>query len=134
MILKEKIVTTEAKAKQLKQEIERLVSRSKKLDLTTRRRLLSFLHEKSAAEKLFERIVPQFQERVGGYVRVIKLPARRGDRAPMARVEFVEAIKEQVEAVKKVKTVKSVKKTAKRPARKAKEKNARNQSNKGKRS
>jgi len=93
LILHEKVTTTEARAKLLKREAERLISRSKRLDLTTRRRLLAFLPEKPAAEKLFERIVPQFTSRVGGYVRVIKLPPRRGDQAPLARVEFVEEIK-----------------------------------------
>lgn len=141
LVLREKIVTTEAKAKFLKREIERLISRSKKLDLAARRRVLALLPEKEAAEKLFERIVPQFLDRVGGYVRVIKLPPRRGDQAPLARVEFVEGIKEKVKTIKPVKSIKSVKvsKTAKRtrpvgagkPARKT---DAKNKSNKGKRS
>jgi len=95
-----KLTTTEARAKALKREIERLISRSKKLDLTTRRRILSLLPEKSAAHRFLEQIVPQFKDRVGGYVRVVKLPPRRGDNAPMARVEFVEKIKEKAPAAK----------------------------------
>ena len=94
LILHDKVVTTEAKAKQLKQKVERLISRSKNLDLSARRKIRSLLPEKIAAEKLIERIAPQFKERIGGYVRVIKLPQRRGDNAPMARIEFVEKIAE----------------------------------------
>lgn len=88
-----KVTTTEARAKSLKREIERLISRSKDLSLVTRRKALALFTQKSAAQKFLEQIVPQFSQRVGGYVRVIKLAHRRGDRAPQARVEFVEEIK-----------------------------------------
>ncbi len=93
LILHGKITTTEARAKLLKREIERFISRSKKLDLVARRRVLALLPEKEAAKKFWEQIIPQFKKREGGYVRVIKLPNRRGDNAPMARIEFVEEIK-----------------------------------------
>jgi len=96
LVLYGSLTTTEARAKILKTEVERLISRAKKADLATRRRVLAFLPSDRAAKKLFEQIVPQFMERVGGYVRVVKLPPRRGDNAPMARVEFVEEIKERV--------------------------------------
>lgn len=94
------LVTTETRAKALKSEAERLISRAKKADLSTRRKVLALLPKRSAAEKLFGQVVPQFsakggKERVGGYVRVVKLPSRRGDNAPMARVEFVEEIKKE---------------------------------------
>lgn len=98
-----KITTTEARAKALKRETERLISRSKRLDLTTRRRILALLPERSAAHRFLEQIVPQFKDRVGGYVRVVKLPPRRGDNAPMARIEFVEEIKEPAAPPKKEK-------------------------------
>jgi large subunit ribosomal protein L17 len=100
------LVTTETKAKALKSEAERLISKTKfaqsgsasgrKMGLAVRREALAFLTKESAAEKLFEQVVPQFKDRVGGYVRVVKLPSRRGDNAPMARVEFVEEIAEPV--------------------------------------
>jgi len=92
LILSGFLVTTEARAKTLKVGVERLISRTKSLDLAARRRVLAFLPKKPAAKKLLEQIVPQFKDRVGGYVRVVKLPPRRGDNAPMARVEFVEEI------------------------------------------
>uniref|UniRef100_A0A832E0T6 50S ribosomal protein L17 n=1 Tax=candidate division WWE3 bacterium TaxID=2053526 RepID=A0A832E0T6_UNCKA len=94
LVAHNKIVTTESQAKILKREAERLISRSKRLDLTARRRALALFSEKESSAKFLEQIVPQFRERVGGYVRVVKLPSRRGDRAPLARVEFVEKIEE----------------------------------------
>lgn len=111
LITHNKLVTTESRAKLLKKEIERLISRSKRLDLTVRRRALA-LFPKASATKFLEQIVPQFRERVGGYVRVVKLPHRRGDRAPLARVEFVEEISASLlppRGIKPVKAVKTVK-------------------------
>lgn len=87
-----KVTTTEAKAKALKRQVERLISRSKRLDLVARRRVLAILPRDKLAEKFLGQIVPQLKERVGGYVRIVKLPHRLGDHAPMARVEFVEEI------------------------------------------
>lgn len=118
-----KVTTTEANAKALKRQIDRLISRSKDLSLVTRRKALSLFTHKSTARKFLDQVVPQFSQRVGGYVRVTKLNYRRGDHAPIARVEFVEDIKEEVNPVKEVKAAKSVKakepkKTvAKKPAR-----------------
>ncbi|MDP1710666.1 MAG: 50S ribosomal protein L17 [candidate division WWE3 bacterium] len=130
LITHNKLVTTESRAKTLKREVERLISRSKRLDLTVRRRSLALFSRKQVALKFLEQIVPQFRERVGGYVRVVKLPHRRGDRAPLARVEFVEEIKEkEVKPVKAVKTVKTVK-----VVRRSKARNVKNKSNKSKRS
>lgn len=143
LITHNKLVTTESRAKLLKKEVERLISRSKRLDLTVRRRALALFSRKQAALKFLEQIVPQFRERVGGYVRVVKLPHRRGDRAPLARVEFVEEIKEK--EVKPVKAVKAVKTERRSPRLKATKlhskvtkvseaKNVKNKSNKSKRS
>lgn len=124
-----KITTTEAKAKALKSEIDRLISRSKDLSLVTRRKALSLFTQKSAALKFLEQVVPQFSQRVGGYVRITKLSYRRGDHAPMARIEFVEEIKEKVKPVKAAKTggavaksggVKKVAKKGTKSAKKAK--------------
>jgi len=109
LVFSGKVVTTEAKAKALKREIDRLISRSKNLSLVTRRKALALFTKKSAAQKFIDQIVPQFSRRIGGYVRVVKLSYRRGDRAPQARVEFVEEIKSKVEEVKKVTEVKKAK-------------------------
>lgn len=118
LIIHNKLVTTESRAKLLKEEIERLISRSKRLDLTVRRQALA-LFSKASATKFLEQVVPQFQERVGGYVRVVKLPHRRGDHAPLARVEFVEEIKEkEAKVVKATKTEKSEKRAPRLKAEK----------------
>lgn len=116
-----KITTTEAKAKVLKRQMERLISRSKKLDLVVRRKILALFPQKQISRKFLEQVVPQFsakggsaaggKERVGGYVRVVKLPHRLGDHAPMARVEFVEEIKKDLGEPKPVKNLSNEKKT-----------------------
>lgn len=95
-----KVTTTEARAKSLKRQADRLISRSKSLSLVVRRKAFSVFPQKDTARKFLDQVVPQFRERIGGYVRVVKLAHRRGDRAPMARVEFVEEIKEKVKEVK----------------------------------
>jgi len=110
LILSGSLVTTEARAKILKTEVERFISRAKKADLSTRRKVLAFLPKERAAEKFLGQIVPQFSSRVGGFVRVVKLSPRRGDNAPMARVEFVEEIKE-VSGEKETKETKMTRKT-----------------------
>jgi len=131
LIVHGKIETTEARAKNLKKEVERLISRSKKLDLVTRRYILALLPDKAAAEKLFGEVVPQFKERIGGYVRVVKLPPRRGDNAPMARVEFVEEIKPP-QKLKVEQKVEGKKTAAKKTTARGKKEDAENKSNKSK--
>ena len=118
LIQHDKIVTTQTKAKALKREVERLISRSKSLNLTVRRRVLATFSQKKVAEKFLSQVVPQFKERVGGYVRVVKLPPRRGDQAPLARVEFVEEIKGAVEKKAEPKAA-AAKTPAKKPAAKS---------------
>lgn len=88
-IQKEKIVTTEARAKMLKQKSEKLVTLAKKQNVASFRLLLSRLPKKSA-EKIFYEIAPRYADRKGGYVRITKQSKRRvGDRAKTAKVEFV---------------------------------------------
>ena len=116
LIQHDKIVTTQTKAKALKREVERLISRSKSLNLTVR--VLATFSQKKVAEKFLSQVVPQFKERVGGYVRVVKLPPRRGDQAPLARVEFVEEIKGAVEKKAEPKAA-AAKTPAKKPAAKS---------------
>jgi len=89
LIMKERIKTTTAKAKYLKRKVEKLVTKAKKQDLATLRLLISRLPKKSAY-KLYYEIAPRYQERPGGYLRVVKLPLRRlKDGAELSIIEFV---------------------------------------------
>lgn len=94
LILHEKIVTTEAKAKAVRPVVEKLVTRAKKDSSVSRRYLTARLDRENAVRKLLELIGPTFKERPGGYVRIIKLPPRAGDNAEMAVIEFVEGVSE----------------------------------------
>lgn len=89
LIVKEKIQTTEAKAKEVKSATEKLVTIAKKQNLAALRMVLSKLNEK-AAQKLYHQIAPRYAERKGGYLRVIKLmKVRKNDASKMAIIEFV---------------------------------------------
>lgn len=89
MILAEKIETTEAKAKQIRSITEKMITLGKRNDLHARRQALAYLYDENAVTKLFEEIAPRYEERQGGYTRILKLGQRRGDAAPMAILELV---------------------------------------------
>ncbi|MDO8572517.1 MAG: 50S ribosomal protein L17 [bacterium] len=89
LIIKEKIRTTEAKAKELRPYIEKMVTRGRKGDVFSRRLLVSRLGNESATKKLVEKIAPRYKERTGGYTRIVKLTPRQGDASKMAIIEFV---------------------------------------------
>ena len=84
------ITTTEAKAKLLRPYAERMITKAKKGDLASRREVLKDLPDRDIVATLFHEIAPRFAERSGGYTRILKLGPRRGDGAPMARIELVE--------------------------------------------
>lgn len=87
LILHKKIKTTEAKAKALRPFIEKLVTKARKQTLASRRDLLK-LFDNNIAKKL-EEISKKYQNRPGGYTRIIKLGRRQTDAAKMAQIEFV---------------------------------------------
>ncbi|MBV1937412.1 50S ribosomal protein L17 [Streptomyces sp. BV286] len=87
-----KITTTEAKARRLRPYAERLVTKAKKGDLHNRRQVLSVITDKSIVHTLFTEIGPRYENRPGGYTRITKIGNRRGDNAPMAVIELVEAL------------------------------------------
>ena len=89
LILFEGIVTTEAKAKELRKYIEPMITKARTGTLANRRKLIGVLPVKKAVSKLFEVIGPRYKERPGGYTRIIKLPVRVGDGAKMAKIELV---------------------------------------------
>jgi large subunit ribosomal protein L17 len=86
----ERIRTTEAKAKAVRPEIERLITLGKRGDLHARRQALSTLsQDKFAVHKLFEDLAPRYAERPGGYTRILKLGPRRSDATEMVFIELV---------------------------------------------
>ena len=89
LIQHERIITTLPKAKELRPQIERLVTLGKNDSVHNRRRAERVVSEDSLVKKLFDTLGPRFTERPGGYTRIIKLGARRGDAAEMAILEFV---------------------------------------------
>lgn len=90
LIKHEQIKTTLPKAKELRPIVERLVTLSKRGDLHARRLVASRLQDKDMTKKLFDILGPRYQERQGGYIRIMKAGFRYGDNAPMAVIEFVE--------------------------------------------
>ncbi len=94
-----KITTTEAKAKRLRPLAERLITFAKRGDLAARRRVLTVVRDKDVVHVLFEEIGPRFANRPGGYTRITKIGPRKGDNAPMAVIELVEALTVQQAAV-----------------------------------
>ena len=87
-----RITTTEAKAKRLRPYAEHLITFGKRGDLHARRQVLKRLRDKSVVHTLFAEIGPRYVDRPGGYTRILKLGNRKGDNAPMAIIELVEAL------------------------------------------
>ena len=86
----ERIKTTEAKAKAVKPEIEKLITLAKRADLHARRQALSALsQDKFAVHKLFVEVAPRYANRDGGYTRILKLGPRRSDATEMVFIELV---------------------------------------------
>ncbi len=83
------IETTEAKAKELRPFVEKLVTKAKEGTVHARRLAGRHVHRRETADKLFRELGPKFAARQGGYTRILKTAARRGDGAEMARIEFV---------------------------------------------
>ena len=90
LIMHEQIKTTLAKAKLLRPVVEKYITIAKKGDLSSRRRLFSFLRSQLAVAKLLNVLSSRYKERNGGYLRILKAGFRYGDMAPMAVIEFVE--------------------------------------------
>ncbi len=89
LVRDEKIMTTEAKAKELRPFVEKLVTRASKGDIAARRLLVSRMGSETMAEKLMKEIAPRYTNRPGGYTRITKLAPREGDASKMAVIEFV---------------------------------------------
>jgi len=87
-----RITTTEAKARRLRPLAERLITKAKRGDLHNRRQVLRVVRDRGVVHALFEQIGPRFENRPGGYTRITKIGPRKGDNAPMAVIELVEAL------------------------------------------
>lgn len=103
LIINERIVTTEARAKEVRSTAEKMITLGKRGDLHARRQAASFVRNEvadvreeneavvveSALQKLFNDIAPRYTDRQGGYTRILKTEPRRGDAAPMVILELV---------------------------------------------
>jgi large subunit ribosomal protein L17 len=90
LIEHERIRTSQAKAKAVKPQVERLITLAKRGDLHARRRALSALgQDRFVVHKLFEEVAPRYAERPGGYTRIVKLGPRRSDSTEMVFLELV---------------------------------------------
>jgi large subunit ribosomal protein L17 len=94
-----RITTTEAKAKRLRPYAEKLVSFAKRGDLHSRRQVMTVIRDKDVVHTLFAEIGPRYANRPGGYTRITKVGPRKGDNAPMAVIELVEALTVSQQAV-----------------------------------
>lgn len=89
VILHEKVTTTEAKAKAVKPLVEKAITSGKTPTLASRRKLLGFFYTDHPVKKILEVLGPRYQNRAGGYTRIIKIGARKNDGADMVQIELV---------------------------------------------
>jgi len=90
LIDKERIVTTETRAKEVRKSFDKMVTYGKKGTLVSRRLALAFLeNDKKAVEKVFNELAPRYKDRNGGYTRIIKMTERKGDNALEVILELV---------------------------------------------
>jgi large subunit ribosomal protein L17 len=94
-----RITTTETKAKRLRPLAEKLVTFAKRGDLHARRQVMTTIRDKNVVHTLFAEIGPRYENRPGGYTRITKVGPRKGDNAPMAIIELVEALTVSQQAV-----------------------------------
>ncbi|MBO7701100.1 MAG: 50S ribosomal protein L17 [Eubacteriaceae bacterium] len=85
-----KIETTVYRAKETKRLVDKMITLGKKNDLAAKRRALSYIYDEATVYKLFDEIAPKYENRKGGYTRLVRLGTRRGDGAETAILELVE--------------------------------------------
>ena len=90
ILMKEEIKTTEARAKEARKFVDKMITYGKRGDLTSRRKALAFLrNDKEVVNKIFNDLAKRYETRNGGYTRIIKTAVRRGDSAELAIIELV---------------------------------------------
>jgi large subunit ribosomal protein L17 len=97
----ERVKTTDAKAKELRPLVEKMIGLGKRGDLHARRQALAIVRKEEIVTKLFETLSPRYQSRNGGYTRIVKLGFRPGDGAPVSILELIPDEKEAKAAKKK---------------------------------
>ncbi len=90
LIMNERIQTTDAKAKELRRWVDRMITLGKKQTIAARRRARAYVRTDEAVFKLFSEVAPRFVNRAGGYTRIIKVAQRHGDAAPMSIIELTD--------------------------------------------
>jgi large subunit ribosomal protein L17 len=113
-----RIKTTESKARALRPYAEKLITHAKKGTLHNRREVLKKIRDKDIVHNLFAEIGPFFADRNGGYTRIIKVEARKGDNAPMAVIELVQekTVTSEADRARRVGASKAAAKAAPKPA------------------
>ena len=91
LITHERLQTTDAKAKELRRIADKIITLGKRGDLHARRLAARTIRDKDALAKLFSELGPRYQDRAGGYTRIIKLGHRKGDDAPVSLIELVDS-------------------------------------------
>lgn len=124
LILYERVTTTSPKAKELQPIVEKIITKAKEDNLTSRRALLGYLFDKNATKKVFEVLVPRYKKVKSGFVKTYKIGPRPGDAAPMTIIEFIKIQEETSPSTKlgvKEKDAKNEKpETGEKPAGKTK--------------
>jgi large subunit ribosomal protein L17 len=90
LIEHEKITTTVTRAKELRKLADKMISLGKRGDLHARRQAMQVIRDRKVVGKLFEMVGPRYQQRPGGYTRILKTGNRLGDNAPLCLIELVE--------------------------------------------
>lgn len=111
LFLNDRIKTVESRAKEIRPNVDKIITWAKKGDLHSRRLAIAALGDKELVREIFEKVEQgMFADRQGGYTRIMKLGNRKGDNAPMMQIEFC------MEAVEKKAVVKSAEKAAEKAA------------------
>lgn len=85
----ERITTTDTRAKEARRQAEKMITLAKRGDLHARRQVLAYVYDEDVVAKLFDEIAPKYEDRNGGYTRILKLGSRRGDTAEEVFLELV---------------------------------------------
>ena len=92
VLTNERVQTTEAKAKEVRRLIDRVITWGKRGDLHARRLAVRQVRSRTVVKKVFDELAPRYRERPGGYTRIMKVGYRHGDNAPMVVLELVDRL------------------------------------------